>query len=146
MTPMRRAVIIGAIAFLAAIAGVLVGRVLLPASSHTGAELHALLHDKLTLDEPQHAKLDALETTFSVRRKALERELRADNARLAEAIETEHGFGPRVAAAVDACHMTMGKLQKATLEHVFAMRSLLKPDQTAVFDQAVVKALTADAR
>lgn len=146
MTLVRRAVIIAVIAFLAAIAGVLIGRALLPAPSQTGAELHGLLHDKLTLDAQQHAKLDALEATFSVRRKALELELRADNARLAEAIENEHGFGPRVAAAVDACHMTMGKLQKATLEHVFAMRSLLKRDQTAVFDQAVVKALTADAR
>lgn len=146
MTVLRRAVIIGVIAFLAAIAGVFIGRVLLPGPSHTGAELHAVLHDKLTLDVQQHTNLDALEATFSIRRKALELQLRADNARLAEAIETEHGFGPRVAAAVDACHTTMGKLQKATLEHVFAMRSLLKPDQTAVFDQAVVKALTADAR
>lgn len=146
MTNIRRTAVIAIIAFLAAIAGVFVGRAVLPEPSHTGAELHALLHDKLTLDANQNAKLDALEAAFAVRRKALELELRADNARLAEAIEAEHGFGPRVAAAVDACHMTMGQLQKATLEHVFAMRSLLKPDQTAVFDQAVVKALTADAR
>lgn len=146
MTNVRRAAIIGIIAFLAAITGVFIGRALLPEPSHTGAELHALLHDRLTLDTQQAAKLDALEKAFALRRKALELELRADNAQLADAIEAEHGFGPRVAAAVDACHMTMGELQKATLEHVFAMRSLLKPDQTAVFDQAVVKALTADAR
>ena len=143
---LRRAVTIAVIAFLAAIAGVVVGRAVLPEPSNTGAELHALLHDELTLDTAQHAKLDTLEATFSVRRKALEGKLRADNARLAEAIEAEHGNGPRVAAAVDACHATMGQLQKATLEHVFAMRALLKPDQTAVFDQAVVKALTADTR
>ena len=37
-------------------------------------------------------------------------------------------------------------MQKATLEHVFAMRSILRPDQTARFDAAVVKALTADTR
>lgn len=146
MTNIRRAAVIALIAFLAAIAGVFIGRTLLPEPSHTGAELHALLHDRLTLDAQQAAKLDAFEKAFAVRRKALELELRADNAQLADAIEAEHGFGPRVAAAVDACHMTMGELQKATLEHVFAMRSLLKPDQTAVFDQAVVKALTADAR
>jgi nickel and cobalt resistance protein CnrR len=138
MMNVRRTVVIAIIAFLAAIAGVFVGRAVLPEPSHTGAELHALLHDKL--------KLDALEAAFSVRRKALDLELRADNARLAEAIEAEHGNGPRVAAAVDACHTTMGQLQKATLEHVFAMRSLLKPDQTPVFDRAVVKALTAAAR
>lgn len=143
---MPRALLIGVVAFFAAVAGVFAGRALLPQPSHTGAELHALLHDRLVLDAGQTVKLDALEASFAVRRKALELELRAGNARLAEAIEAEHGFGPRVAAAIDACHMTMGQLQKATLEHVFAMRSLLKPNQTAVFDQAVVKALTADAR
>lgn len=142
----RQTVLIAGIAFLAAIAGVFVGRAVLTESSHTGAELHALLHDKLALDGNQQARLDALEAAFSVRRKALELEMRADNARLAEAIEAERGNGPRVAAAVDASHMTMGQLQKATLEHVFAMRSLLKHDQTAVFDRAVVKALTANAR
>ena len=132
--------------FVAAIGGVFIGRALLPSPVQPGAELHEVLHHKLALDADQQARLQVLEQRFAVQRRAFELELRADNARLAEAIETEHGFGPRVAAAVDACHMTMGKLQKATLEHVFAMRSLLKPDQTAVFDQAVVKALTADAR
>jgi hypothetical protein len=72
--------------------------------------------------------------------------LRADNARLAAAIEAEHGNGPRVAAAVDQSHAAMGELQKATLSHIFAMRQLLKPNQTTQFDQAVVKALTEDAR
>ena len=79
-------------------------------------------------------------------RRAFELELRANNARLAEAIEAEHGNGPRVAAAVDQSHAVMGELQKATLAHIFAMRQLLRPDQTAQFDQAVVKALTDDAR
>ena len=146
MINVRRTAVIAIVAFLAAIAGVFIGRAVLPEPSHTGAELHALLHDKLSLDADQHSKLDALEAAFAVRRKAFELQLRADNVKLAEAIEAEHGNGPRVATAVDACHMTMGRLQKATLEHVFAMRSLLKPNQTAVFDRAVVKALTADAR
>ena len=87
-----------------------------------------------------------LEQRFAVQRRALELELRADNARLAEAIEAEHGNGPRVAAAVDRSHAAMGELQKATLAHIFAMRQLLRPDQTAQFDRAVVKALTDDAR
>jgi hypothetical protein len=37
-------------------------------------------------------------------------------------------------------------LQKATLAHVFAMRQILRSDQTAAFDRAVVKALTSDAK
>ncbi len=40
----------------------------------------------------------------------------------------------------------MGELQKATLAHIFAMRQVLRPDQTAEFDRAVVKALTDDRR
>ena len=40
----------------------------------------------------------------------------------------------------------MGQLQKETLEHVFAMRAVLRPDQAVQFDAAVVKALTADGR
>lgn len=130
----------------AAVAGVFIGRALFPAPAQPGAELHDVLHHKLKLDAAQEARLNALETRFAVQRRALELELRANNARLADAIQAEHGNGPRVAAAVDASHAAMGELQKATLAHIFAMRQLLRPDQTAQFDQAVVKALTDDQR
>lgn len=146
MTGLRRNLLIALIAFAAAIAGVFAGRALLPQPSHTGAELHALLHEDFNLDAAQKSRLDKLELDFGVRKRALELELRADNARLAAAIEAEHGNGPQVAAAIDGSHMTMGELQKATLEHVFAMRSILRPEQTTRFDAAVVKALTADTR
>jgi len=130
--------------FLAAIGGVFIGRVLFPAPPAPGAELHDVLHHKLTLDAGQQAQLILLEQRFAVQRRALELELRADNARLAEAMEAEHGNGPRVTAAVDRSHAVLGELQKATLAHIFAMRQLLRPDQTALFDKAVVKALTDD--
>lgn len=130
--------------FLAAIGGVFVGRILFPAPVQPGAELHDVLHHKLTLDVGQQARLQLLEQRFAVQRRALELELRADNARLAEAMEAEHGNGPRVTAAVDRSHAVLGELQKATLAHIFAMRQLLRPDQTVPFDKAVVKALTDD--
>ena len=144
MTGLRRTLLIAAIVFVAAIAGVWVGQIALAPKSAPNSELHALLHDQLDLDAAQHAKLDALEAQFAVRRKALELEMRADNAKLAAAIEDEHGYGPKVSGAVDRSHMAMGELQKETLEHVFAMRGLLRPDQAVKFDGAVVKALTAD--
>ncbi len=146
MSNLRRTLLVAVIAFAAAIAGVLAGRALLPAPSHTGAELHALLHEKMHLDAHQKAQLVIIERDFALRRQAAELELRADNARLASAIEAEHGYGARVTAAIDASHMAMGELQKQTLQHVFAMRSILKSEQTARFDATVVKALTADAR
>lgn len=132
--------------FIAAIGGVFVGRALLPAPAQPGAELHEVLHHKLALDQDQQARIQILEQRFAVQRRAYEFELRADNARLAAAIETEHGNGPGVTAAVDQSHAVMGDLQKATLAHIFAMRLLLRPNQTGQFDQAVVKALTDDAR
>ena len=86
--------------FVAAIGGVLIGRVLFPAPPQPGAELHDVLHHQLSLDSGQQARLHRLEQQFAMQRRALELELRADNARLAEAMEAEHGNGPRVTAAV----------------------------------------------
>ena len=142
MTSTKRLVLCVVLAFLAAIAGVFLARALLPHPKQPGAALHEVLHHKLALDGNQQARLKDLEERFAVQRRALELEMRAANARLAGAIETEHGNGPNVTAAVDQSHAAMGKLQKATLAHIFAMRQLLRADQTPIFDSAVVKALT----
>ena len=144
MSSLRRTIVIAIIVFLAAIGGVVAGRFIVDPPLPPENELHALLHTGLDLDATQHAKLEALEKQFAIRKQALELEMRADNAKLAAAIENEHGFGTEVAAAVDESHMAMGQLQKETLEHTFAMRALLRPNQVAKFDAAVVKALTAD--
>jgi len=140
----RNVVLIAAIAFLAALGGVFVGRQIVAARHPVESELHSLLHREIKLDGVQDAKVEQIEQRFAVRRQAIELELRADNARLAEAIEAEHGYGPRVGEAVDRSHHAMGELQKETLEHIFAMRSVLRPDQAAKFDAAVTRALTAD--
>ncbi|HEX8215298.1 MAG TPA: periplasmic heavy metal sensor [Allosphingosinicella sp.] len=131
--------------FLAALAGVLIGRSLSQERPERASALHDLLHDELQLDRQQLAAIETLEQLYAARRQALEAELRADNARLATAIEAEHGYGPRVTAEIDRSHRAMGELQKETLSHIFAMRAVLRPDQARRFDQAVVKALTADA-
>lgn len=143
---LRRLALVAVIAFLGAIAGVFVGRAWFGAVPHHESELHSLLHERLELDAGQRARLDEIERRFAVRRKALEFELRADNARLADAIEAEHGNGPQVRAAVDKSHQAMGELQKETLAHLFAMRQILRPDQAAKFDRVVVRALTAEHR
>lgn len=146
MTSWWRVLLLAAVAFAAAIAGVVAGRAMLPAQSQTGAELHTVLHGDLDLDAAQKARIETIERSFAIRRRTLELELRTDNAKLAAAIEAEHGFGPQVSASIDASHVAMGELQKETLAHVFAMRAILRPAQTAKFDAAVVKALTADLR
>ncbi|MBS3928245.1 MAG: periplasmic heavy metal sensor [Sphingomonadales bacterium] len=142
----RRLLLLALVAFAAAICGVFIGRVIADQPRASETELHALLHNKLELTAQQQVKIDAIEARFAVRRKALDLEMRAANARLAEAIESEHGYGPKVTAAIDHSHFAMGELQKETLEHLFAMRAVLNPEQAKMFDSTVVKALTADAR
>jgi hypothetical protein len=137
-----RALVMAAVAVVTlALVGVWIGRMMQPQAHHSGAELHALMHEGLDLDPAQERALEALERDFATRRAALEARLKVDNASLAEAIAAEHQYGPRVSAAVDATHVAMGELQKATLEHIFAMRAILRADQQAKFDAAVAESL-----
>ena len=100
------------------------------------------MHDELTLTNEQKQRLETLEARFAVERARLEASARAANAQLAQAMEAEHEYGPRVGAAIDEVHARMGDLQKATVRHVFDMREILDPDQQRRFDQQVSKALT----
>ncbi|OYZ15787.1 MAG: heavy metal resistance protein [Sphingomonadales bacterium 28-64-96] len=143
MSTGRRLAIVAAVAFVAAVGGVFAGRALVTRLAPPETELHAILHEKLDLDAAQRAQIATLEQQFAARKQALEQEMRADNARLAQAITAEHGYGPGVQAAVDRSHHVMGELQKETLQHVFRVRSVLRPEQARLFDAAAVKALTA---
>lgn len=146
MTTRSRLTVMIVMTFVAAVIGVLVGNKFVRQGVSAGAGLHAVLHDELNLDASQKVRLDVLERRYAVRRQAIELELRSDNALLAEAIEAEHGYGPKVSSAVDRSHHAMGRLQKETLAHVFLMRQLLRPEQAATFDRAVTKALTDEGR
>src|SRR3546814_17210147 len=110
--PSRRLLLVGLIAFAAAIAGVFVGRLVADAPRASETELHALLHGQLDLTPEQERKLERIEADFAGRRQALELEMRAANIRLAQAIEAEHGYGPRVTEAIDEAHEVMGTLPK----------------------------------
>ncbi|MCU0883341.1 MAG: periplasmic heavy metal sensor [Beijerinckiaceae bacterium] len=143
MSNVGRLAIVAAVAFIAAVGGVFAGRALVTRLAPPETELHAILHERLELDAAQRVQIGALEQQFAARKQALEQELRADNARLARAITAEHGYGPGVQAAVDRSHQAMGELQKETLQHVFRVRSVLRPEQARRFDAAAVKALTA---
>ena len=136
----------GLVAFAAALGGVFAGRQIVQPKRPSESEIHSVLHKQLKLDAAQHAKVEAIEQRFAVRRAALELEMRAANAHLAEAIAAEHGYGPQVTAAIDHSHHVMGEMQKETLEHLFAMRTVLTPAQAGMFDRTVVKALTVGAR
>lgn len=135
--------LIALVSFLAALGGVLVARQIVDGTPPVENRIHVFLHDELELDAGQEARIHALERRYAERRRALEAEMRDDNAQLAAAIRAEHGYGPGVGAAIDRSHHAMGELQKETLRHIFAMRAQLRPDQARRFDEVVVSALTA---
>jgi hypothetical protein len=140
----RQTILLAAVAFLAALAGVMIGRGIADRRAEQPTALHELLHEQLGLDEGQLSQIENLEARFAVRRRQLELEIKTDNARLASAIQAEKGYGPRVTAEIERSHKVLGDLQKETLAHIFAMRAVLRQDQAQKFDRAVVEALTAD--
>ena len=133
--------------FLAALAGCL-GALAADRWNHSASErgLHDFVHNELSLTEAQETKLEEIEGQFASERNRLELAARAANAQLAQAMEQEHEYGPEVGAAIDEVHARMGDLQKATVRHVFAMRSILTSAQQREFDRQVSDALTRDPR
>lgn len=107
--------------------------------------LHSIVHEQLDLSADQNRRLDAIETRFAARRPTLENRVRAANRELAAAMAASDGDTTQVQIAVDHFHAAMGDLQKATITHVFEMRSVLTPAQAEVFDAAVADGLRDDA-
>ena len=146
MTPRLRGFVITAIlALIAGFAGVGLGKLAFDRDERQPT-LHEVIHNELHLTPAQTRQIESMEADFRVRRQALEMEMRAANAELAAAIREEHGYGPRVTAAVERFHRAMGQLQTEMIQHVFAMREVLTPAQKEIFDNTVVSALTAEAQ
>jgi Spy/CpxP family protein refolding chaperone len=103
-------------------------------------DYHYWIHGKLGLTPAQEKSLEPIEEKFASRRKELMAVIREGNRELAEAIISDRSDSERVKAAVDKIHHAQGELQKAVLDHVFAMRSVLSAKQ---YDRLV--RMTADA-
>jgi Spy/CpxP family protein refolding chaperone len=131
---------------LAAVLGVWGGSQYVLARVDRPPSLHTILHEKLQLTAQQQSRIDGLERDHEAKRRALEAEMRAANAELAQAYQESHAYTPKVQSAIDRFHRAMDALQTETMLHVFAMRAVLTPVQAAPFDDTVVKSLTADGR
>lgn len=140
---LRGILITAVIAFLAGFGGIWLGMSYFGHASRQPA-LHDVIHQQLGLSADQQRQIATIEADFATRRSALELEMRAANGELAAAIREEHGYGPRVTAAIERFHAAMGQLQTEMIQHVFAMRAVMTPEQKAKFDDTVVSALTAD--
>lgn len=90
---------------------------------------HNWLHRELKLTAEQERALEPIEAKFGAKERELAAALLEANRNLARTMGDEKGFTPRVAAAVEVVHQRMGDLQKASIEHVFDMRTVLSPEQ-----------------
>ena len=146
MSLLRSIVLTLVLSTLAAAFGVWGGSQYVLAHQRRAPSLHELLHEKLHLTGEQQRRIEGLERDHAARRAALEAEMRAANAELAQAYQESHAYTPKVQAAIDRFHRAMDTLQAETMLHVIAMRQALTPDQTARFDDTVVRSLTDQSR
>lgn len=109
------------------------------ARAHAG--LDEIVHREMHLSNGQDRQIAALETDFGQRRRALEVEMRAADIDLADAIASEHAYGPQAQRAVERSLKAMGMLQEETIRHVLAMRAVMTPAQAKRFDTLIDRAL-----
>lgn len=102
---------------------------------------HVWLHDKLHITSEQDIKLHPIEERFANRKKELEARIREANRVLGTAIMEDKRYSERVKAGVDAIHHAQGELQKATMEHLFEMQTVLTQEQKDTLNKLAADAL-----
>jgi nickel and cobalt resistance protein CnrR len=90
---------------------------------------HEWIHKQLNLTPEQKKALEPFEAQFQQRKRELWSQIESANSQLAQAIKEDQGYSPRVSAAIDKIHHAQGELQEVSLQHVFAMRAMLTPEQ-----------------
>ena len=97
--------------------------------TESSVNYHYWIHSELGLSVKQESDLEPIETKFARRRDELVLSIREANRELAEALLADKGDSERVKGAVQRIHHAQGELQQVVLEHVFAMRPVLMPEQ-----------------
>lgn len=146
MTLIRSVVLTLIVAIAVGGLGVWAGAQYVSHRAHRVSALHEVLHKRLRLSTAQERQIAQMEAEHAEQRRAFEAEMRAANVDLAKAFEQHHAYTAEVTAAIERFHHAMGELQKETIEHTLAMRSVLTPTQTKEFDATVVQSLTDAAR
>jgi nickel and cobalt resistance protein CnrR len=127
--PLKLIALLIIVALVAAAACYVSARVFGPLRPQPGVSGHEWIHKQLGLSPEEQKALEPIEIKFAKRKQNLSGEIRSANKELAEAIKQDQADSPRVSTAVKRIHRAQGELQKATLEHVFAMKVVLTPEQ-----------------
>ncbi len=99
------------------------------AHDHVKPDLHSWMHEHLNITPEQHGKLEPLEEEFEQARTKLQEEIRLADVELAKTIRDPKMTPAAMDAALERLNKAQGALQRATLEHFFAMKRYLRPAQ-----------------
>lgn len=90
---------------------------------------HTWLHRELKLTSEQARALEPIEAKFAEEHRRLEAAIVEAKRSLAQAMAEDKAYTPRVTTAVEDVHQRMGDMKRASIRHVFEMRSVLSPEQ-----------------
>ena len=101
------------------------------ATAPTGSEadFHQWMHDRLEITPDQHKALEPLEHAFETERERLRAEIARAGRDLAEGVRQGDPESPRIEDALNRLNAAQAGLQRATLQHFFAMKRHLDPAQ-----------------
>jgi Spy/CpxP family protein refolding chaperone len=99
------------------------------ASGGSEKDFHHWMHEQLQLTEAQHEALEPLEQAFEVRNAKLRSEMDEAGHELAGAVRKGDSDSPEIRAALVRLNAAQAELQHVMLEHFFAMKEHLDPDQ-----------------
>lgn len=92
-------------------------------------DTHHWVHTQLALTAEQEKQLTPIEQRYDEQRRQFTGVIRSANSELAQALLADEGESPRVKAAIAQIQEAQGRLQDATLRHVFEMKPVLTPEQ-----------------
>ncbi|MBN8521643.1 MAG: periplasmic heavy metal sensor [Alphaproteobacteria bacterium] len=110
-------------------------------SAQSQIDAHSWLHEQIHLTAEQDRALTQIEKKFAEKQRELQAEIHAGNVELANVMMEDRKFSDRVAAAVERIHHAQGDLQKATIEHIFDMQTVLTPEQAEKLNKLAADAL-----
>lgn len=108
---------------------------------HNQIDAHVWLHEQIRITAEQDQKLSEIEKKFADKQHELRKKIHIGNLELAAAMLEDKTFSARVTAAVERIHHVQGELQKATIEHIFDMQTVLTPQQAEKLNKLAADAL-----
>lgn len=100
-----------------------------PAESDSEHDFHAWMHEQLEITPDQHEALAPYEADFESERVELRAEITKAGRDLAAAVRAGRPGSPEIESALSRLNAAQAELQRATLDHFFAMKEHLAPDQ-----------------